>query len=180
MERETKPLENFSRVALDFCARTPLVENRRWIERCIWKLLDALKKPSPKILEANCTDGWDTEIFLQRGARVSAVCSSQERLDFARRRAPDAEFHLTNSDSKSETFDAVWCINVFQSLTLDAAPKIFKEFARVLKLNGLLIFNLKNDAVIEMLKTNFEILERESYPEECFEKELFLITAQKR
>ena len=175
MEREMKTSEIFSRVALDFCARTPLVEYRRWMERCIWKLLDAAKKPSPTILEANCTDGWDTEIFLQRGARVVSICSSQEHLDFARRRVPDAEFHLTNTDFESETFDAIWCMSIFQSLTLDTAPKIFKEFARVLKPNGLLVFNFKNDAENEILKTHFKILERESSPEG-----FYLITTRKR
>ncbi len=169
MERETKTPEIFSRVALDFCARTPLVEKRRWMERCIWKLLEAAKKPSPKILEANCTDGWDTEIFLQRGARVAAVCSSKEHLDFAKRRAPDAEFHLTYRDFKPETFDAVWCMNAFDSL------EFISGFSLLLKPNGLLAFNCKGYFENELLKANFKILERESSPEG-----FYLITTRKR
>ncbi|MBU1936229.1 class I SAM-dependent methyltransferase [bacterium] len=182
MERKTKPLDKNNRVALDFCAKTPLMEKRRCVERFIWKLLDAVKKPSPTILEANCTDGWDTEIFLQRGAHIAAVCSSEKHLDFAQRRAPDAEFHLTSIDFEPETFDAIWCINVLDSLKPSAASKICTDFARILKPKGLLAFNCKTEIeeMLLVLQEKFEIIFREEYPEDFFPEKTVQITARKR
>ena len=182
MERKTKPPYKNDRVALDFCVKTPLMEKRRWIERCIWKLLNTAKKPSPKILEANCTDGWDTEIFLQRGAHVVSVCSSGEHLDFARRRAPDAEFHLTNTDFESETFDAIWCMNAFDSFEPSAAAKTFADFSSLLKPKELLAFNCKTETEEELLALadEFEIILREYSPAEFFPEKTIQITARKR
>ena len=182
MERKTKPPDKNDRVAPDFCAKTPLMEQRRWIERCIWNLLNAVGKPSPTILEANCTDGWNTEVFLQRGARVEAVCSSKEHLDFARRRAPDAKFHLTSVDFEPETFDAIWCMNVVDSLKASAASNICADFARILKSKGFLAFNCKSETEenLPALQEKFDIISRENYPQEFFPEKIIQITARKR
>lgn len=180
METKKIPNKKPERVALDFCGKTSLVEKRRWMERCIWKLLGMLRKRSPVILEAACTDGRDTEIFVQRGARVVSICSSQKQLEFARRRAPEAEYHLSDIDLKPEIFDAVWCIDKIDSLSHDDAAKIFTDSSCVLKPKGLLAFNSKGDVEIETLKAHFEILEREPCPEEFFEKGFYQVTARKR
>ena len=173
------------RVALDFCAKTELVEARRWMERLIWKLLDAVGKSAPLVLEANCVDGRDTEIFLQRGARIVSVCASEKQLEFARRRVPDCDFRLLNLehlDLPAEKFNAVWWVG--HPMAKSDTRQILSKLARVLKSNGLLTFDIRTDVGenLDELKTllpRFEILECESYPIDFFTNGLMHITACK-
>ena len=185
MESTQKPLSE--RVAFDFSAKTELVHARRWIERCILKLLDALKKPSPLVLEAVCVGGWDTEIFLRSGARVVSICPSHKLLDYVQRRVPGGDFRLLNLehfDLPSGEFDAVWCIDLVDKLTPDSTARIFAGFARVLKHGGLLAFNstASDEKIRDVMELSrmFDILTRESYPEELFERGLCCIIARKR
>ena len=174
------------RIALDFCAKTGLVEARRWMERLIWKLLDAVGKSAPLVVEANCVDGRDTEIFLQRGARIVSVCASEKQLEFARRRVPDGDLRLLNLerlDLPTEKFDAVWWVG--HQMAKSDTWQILSELARVLKSNGLLTFDIRTDVGenLDELKTllpQFEILECESYPIDFFTNGLMHITACKR
>jgi SAM-dependent methyltransferase len=185
MESTQKPLGE--RVAFDFSAKTELVHARRWIERCILKLLDALKKPSPLVLEAACVGGWDTEVFLRKGARVISACPSQKLLDYAQRRVPGGDFRFVDLeylDLPPGQFDAVWCIGLVDKLTPDSTAKILAGFARVLKHGGLLAFNssASNERTQDLVESlsQYRILSREPYPKEPFEKGLWHITAQKR
>jgi SAM-dependent methyltransferase len=174
MNPESSQPKKGERVALDFCAKTELVEARRWMERLIWKLLDALGKPAPLVLEANCTDERDTKIFLQRGARIISVCSSQKQLEFARTRVPEGDFRLQNLerlDLPAKEFDAVWCVGL--PMTKSDEQQILSELARVLKSGGILAVDWgseveKRAGDFSVLLPGFEVLERESYPEELF------------
>lgn len=185
MESFQKPLSE--RIAFDFSAKTELVHARRWMERLIWKLLCALKKPSPLVLEAACVGGWDTEILLRKGARVVSICPSQKLLGYAQRRVPGGDFRLPDLeqlDLPSGEFDAVWCIDLVDKLTPDTIARIFPEFARVLKHGGLLAFNStasdERIRALMQLSPNMDILTREPYPKEVFGEGLQHITAQKR
>jgi SAM-dependent methyltransferase len=185
MESTQKPLSE--RVAFDFSAKTEFVHARRWMERLIGKLLDALAKPSPHILETACVGGWDTEIFLRSGARVVSICPSQKLLDYAQRRVPGGDFRLLDLeqlDLPSGEFDAVWCIDLLDKLTPDSPARVFAQFARVLKHGGLLTFNstASDERIRDLIELSpkFDILAREPYPEELFERGLRHITARKR
>jgi SAM-dependent methyltransferase len=186
MKQASSQSKKGERVALDFCAKTELVEARRWMERLIWKLLDVVGKSAPLVLEANCMDGRDTEIFLQRGARIVSVCSSEKQLEFARRRVPDGDFRLLDLlrlDLPDGEFDAVWCVG--HQMAKSDTRQILSELAGVLKSNGLLTFDIRTDVgenldELKMLLPQFEILECESYPIDFFTNGLMHITARKR
>lgn len=162
------------RVALDFCARTELVEKRRWMERLIWNLLEAVGEPSPLILEANCTDGRDTEIFLKRGARIVSVCSSEKQWEFVRKRMLKGDFRLMNLeqlDLPEEEFDAVWCVDL--EMTKSNSSQILSELARVLKSGGTIAFDWSEERMrtagdFAGFLPGFVLREHESYPENLF------------
>ncbi len=174
------------RVALDFCAKTELVEARRWMERLIWKLLDVIGKPAPLVLEANCTDERDTKIFLQRGARIVSICASEKQLEFAQKRVPNGDFRLLNLgdlDLPAEEFDAVWLVG-FQ-MTKSSSRQVLSELTRVLKSDGI----LASDWGRELERTvgdvsdflpGFGLIQREPYPEDLFAGGIEHIMMRKR
>ncbi|MFH1010886.1 MAG: class I SAM-dependent methyltransferase [bacterium] len=174
MKQASSQSKKGERVALDFCAKTELVEARRWTERLIWRLLNAVGKPSPLVLVANCTDGRDTEIFLQRGARIVSICASEKQLEFARRQVPSGDFCLLNLeclDLPAEEFDAVWCVGL--QMTNSNSHQILSELARVLKSGGILAFDWGRETTktvgdVSDFLSGFVLVERESYPEDLF------------
>ena len=98
-----------------------------------------------RVLDAGCGPGAYIEILLKRGAKVVGIDISPKMLRLARERVGDrAEFHLTDMSKpmrflKSGVFDVVispLAIPYIRDLT-----SLFKEFYRLLKKPGILVFS---------------------------------------
>ncbi|MGW4793990.1 class I SAM-dependent methyltransferase [Nonomuraea sp. NPDC004297] len=107
-------------------------------EPFIREIVDGL--PVGEALDAACGTGRIAACLAGRGHRVRGVDSSPDMLERARRRVPQAEFHLGDLSSlpvPSESVDLVVC-----SLALTHVPALgpaLIEFARVLRPGGHLV-----------------------------------------
>jgi len=98
-----------------------------------------------RVLDAGCGPGVYSQILLKRGAMVVGVDVSPKMLSLARERVGDkAEFHLADMSKpmrflKNGTFDVVispLAVPYIRNLT-----RLFKQFYRVLKRPGVLVFS---------------------------------------
>jgi SAM-dependent methyltransferase len=99
-------------------------------------------------LDAACGTGRFAEFLARCGHRVIGVDSSPDMLAYARRRVPDAEFHVGELDRlplPDDSVDVIVC-----ALALEHVPlqPVFAEFARVLRPGGdLVISDLHHEQV---------------------------------
>jgi SAM-dependent methyltransferase len=93
-------------------------------------------------VDAACGTGRFTEFLAKRGHQVIGVDSSPDMLAYARRRVPDAEFHVAGLDRlplPDDSADVIVC-----ALALVHLPRlepVITEFARVLRPGGDLIIS---------------------------------------
>lgn len=98
-----------------------------------------------RVLDAGCGPGAYTEILLKRGAMVVGVDISPRMLELARKRVGSkAEFHLADMTRpmrflKSGVFDVV--ISPLAIPYVRDLASLFKEFYRLLKKPGILVFS---------------------------------------
>lgn len=108
-----------------------------------FKLLGDVK--GKKVLDAGCGPGLYAKRLLRKGAKVEGFDVSPKSIEIAKRIAPKASFQVasvTNIPFKRNAFDIVVC-----SLVLDHVSdinKAFKEFRRVLKPKGIVVFSTGN------------------------------------
>ena len=98
-----------------------------------------------RVLDAGCGPGVYSQILVRRGARVVGVDVSPKMLRLARERVGDkAVFHLTDMSKpmrfvKNNSFDIV--ISPLAIPYIRNLARLFKEFHRVLKRPGVLVFS---------------------------------------
>jgi ubiquinone/menaquinone biosynthesis C-methylase UbiE len=96
------------------------------------------------ILDAACGTGRYTVDIQRSGAHVCGVDISEEMLSVARTKLPDVDFgraDLTEAlPFRADTFDAIVCAQALKHLASLLVP--VREFARVLKPGGRLVFSV--------------------------------------
>jgi ubiquinone/menaquinone biosynthesis C-methylase UbiE len=100
-------------------------------------------------LDAACGTGRFAEFLARRGHRVIGVDSSPDMLSYARRRVPEAEFHVAELDRLPLPDDAVDVIVC--ALALEHVPSldpVLAEFTRVLRPGGELVISDVHHEVI--------------------------------
>jgi SAM-dependent methyltransferase len=97
------------------------------------------------ILDAGCGPGITTAYFLDRGALVTGIDYSEEMLSIARTRT-EGKVKLMRHDLNQElnmfeasSFDIIYCSLVIHYI--DDLTILFKEFSRVLRPGGILVFS---------------------------------------
>jgi 2-polyprenyl-3-methyl-5-hydroxy-6-metoxy-1,4-benzoquinol methylase len=98
----------------------------------------------PCILDLPCGDGTLTKIFTEHFDRVVGVDASKTHLVEARKRAPNAEYHLALIEELDidEKFDSIFMINILEHV-LDPVVAL-KHAASFLKKDGILIAHVPN------------------------------------
>lgn len=92
-----------------------------------------------RVLDLGCGRGRWAEEFSRRGARVTGIDWSEEALEQARSRVPQATFArmpVTDLGFEAGSFDGVNCVTVIQHLPHDVQVRVLREAARVLVPGG--------------------------------------------
>ncbi|HXF40845.1 MAG TPA: class I SAM-dependent methyltransferase [Blastocatellia bacterium] len=111
------------------------------------------------ILDAGCGTGRNLKQLLQAGSRPIGIDFSQGMLSVARREHPDVPLALADLEQPlpfvTATFDAVLCALIGEHLRNLSA--VFREFQRVLKKGGRLVFSVYHPAMSAAgIEANFE------------------------
>ena len=104
----------------------------------------------PAVLEAGCGAGWESTVFVERGANVTGVDISEGLLDVARKRNPAVEYHRANFlelPFPYASFDGVWShASLVHLEKIEDVEEALREFFRVLKSGGYLYVYVKAQA----------------------------------
>jgi SAM-dependent methyltransferase len=123
-------------------------------------------KPEAAILDLCCGDGRIAAMLWRRGFRVTGLDGSEQMLECARRRVPDAEFRLGDARDFhfSRRFDAV--VSTFDSLnhvmTTAGLNKVFMNVRQCLKRGRIFLFDLNREEAYRKLwsRTSVTVDER--------------------
>lgn len=118
-------------------AQDPEVDMKYICDLDTGKCLEAIGELEGKVLEIGCGVGR----LMKDG--YCGIDISEKMLEIARKRKPNCEFKLTDGRSipyEDNTFDSVYSMLVFQHLPIEAVETYIKEVRRVLKENGVFIF----------------------------------------
>ncbi|SDM84340.1 Methyltransferase domain-containing protein [Halogranum gelatinilyticum] len=115
----------------------------------LWATLEAMLAPvdGRRVLDAGCGSGVFSEALATNGAEVVGVDVSEQMVQQARERVPDATFVQGDLGEPlvfldDDSVDAVLCQHVFSHLETLTTP--LDEFARVLRDGGTLVVSTHN------------------------------------
>ena len=104
-------------------------------------------KVKGKILDAGCGNGFITNYIFLKNSQVIGIDISQGMISEAQKRYPKIKFQKMNMeklDFKDNSFDGIFCFQAFEHIPPKEQEKVLGECFRVLKENGILMFNTNN------------------------------------
>ena len=142
MERDPKDIvrEGYDKVAIQYGENSGPFSNEAELNEFV-----NIVKPGGHILDAGCGLGEVARILVGKGFKVTGIDISQKMIELAGQRAPEAEFEVGDMsalESDDEAFDGI-----VSTYSVFHVPRIghidlFKEFHRVLKEGGALLFSI--------------------------------------
>ena len=134
----------YNQLADDYAARIDSKAHNAFYDRpAVISLLPNVA--GMRVLDAGCGPGAYAQWLLDHGAQVVAVDANEKMLAHARARTKDrAEFHLANLNAPLDFLDDVSFDLVICPLVLDYIrdwTPLFREFQRVLRPGGVLVFS---------------------------------------
>lgn len=109
--------------------------------------------PGKKVLDLGCAGGFMAEALARRGACVTGIDPAEKVINAARAHAANALLDIRydvgvgeDLPYASETFDAIVCVDVLEHV--EDLARVIKESARVLKPNGLFLFDTINRTLL--------------------------------
>jgi ubiquinone/menaquinone biosynthesis C-methylase UbiE len=143
-KKEPIALKSYEKIAEHYAAMIDTKPHNAYYERpATLSLLPSVR--GKRVLDAGCGPGVYAQILVRRGAKVVGVDVSPKMLRLARERVGDkVELHLADMTKpmkflKSNSFDIVISSLVLSYIRNISKP--FKEFYRVLKRRGVLVFS---------------------------------------
>lgn len=100
-----------------------------------------------KVLDAGCGSGLTTALLSSQGIQPIGLDISKRMIAIAKREYSRGKFcvgDLRKIPFSSESFQGVFCFQVFQHMPPNEQYVVLDEFYRVLSSGGLLMFNTKN------------------------------------
>jgi ubiquinone/menaquinone biosynthesis C-methylase UbiE len=97
------------------------------------------------LLDVGCGPGNDTRVFVDNGLEVTGIDLSERLLKLALKNVPQSSFLLMDMRSpalRDESFDGLWVCSSFIHVPRSDARPTLREFARILKPNGLMFINV--------------------------------------
>jgi ubiquinone/menaquinone biosynthesis C-methylase UbiE len=97
------------------------------------------------LLDVGCGPGNDTRVFVDKGLEVTGIDLSERLLRLAMKNVPQSSFLLMDMRRpalRDESFDGLWVCSSFIHIPRGDARPTLREFARILKPNGLMFINV--------------------------------------
>lgn len=120
--------------------------HRKILNPCVERLLGNVKNRT--LLDAGCGEGYLSRYYFKKGALVTGVDISPKLIDAARKHGTDVQYKIADvcnlKDFQSESFDLVMSNLVL--LNIPCLNDALKEFHRLLKHNGILVFSIVHPA----------------------------------
>lgn len=96
-----------------------------------------------RVLDFGCGTGRSTRLLQRLGFDVIGVDISDDMLQIARTTDPSGDYHLVPGDNLEQfaagTFDLIFSGFTFDNIPADAKVKIFRDLAKLLNKNGIII-----------------------------------------
>lgn len=146
MNEISQTIETYNKIAPSYCIKTRLKKYLDWEEQYIQKLLSYCTDKNPKILDVGCGDGRHCLLFDKNGGLSTGVDLSENMIDVARQYYPDGDFEIMNMLNikfEHNSFDGIWSSGSIYHVTKKDVEKVFGQFHRVLKKNGILGISYK-------------------------------------
>ena len=133
-----------------------------------------------KIIDIGCGSGRDAKVFSERGYIVTGVDFSSKMIEIAKKKAPQADFHVMDVRSLNfePIFDGAWANASLLHLSKNEFPNVLEKIFKSLKSDGLFFIKLKKGSSEALeLDVRYNNLKKfYAYHDEKDLKELLLAT----
>ncbi len=146
MNEVSRTIKTYDKIAPSYCQKTRLKKYLDWEEQYINKLLSYSKAIKPKILDVGCGDGRHCLLFDKNGGQAVGIDLSQKMIAEAKLYYPDGEFKLMDMaklEYANNSFDGIWSSGSIYHVTKNDVGRVFAQFRRVLKDNGVIGLSYK-------------------------------------
>lgn len=102
---------------------------------------------SQRVLDIGCNTGRFIKALIDKGVQCIGIDTAKIPLSYAKKWVPEAEFiraSITELPFAKKSFDIVICIELFHHLPNEILEEGIEEIAKVIKPEGVFIFDIKN------------------------------------